>query len=85
MKKISKVIVYYQDGTFEELVSNTNPTPKTDWYPPSSPVYGPIVNPNPWAPQTPLNPNVITCKMADGSTHEIKLDGPITAYATNQT
>jgi hypothetical protein len=84
MKKISKVIVYYDDGTFQEI-NQTNPlAPNPIWNPPS-PVYGPIVNPNPWAPQTPLNPNVITCKMADGTTKEMKLDGPITAYATNQT
>jgi len=44
--------------------------------------YGPLptIPPtNPW-PNFP-NPYTVTCKLADGTTKEIKLDGPI--YATN--
>ena len=37
---------------------------------------------NPWPKYEPWNqPYTITCKMQDGSTQEIKLDGPIVAYS----
>lgn len=37
---------------------------------------------NPWPKYEPWNPPyTITCKMQDGSTQEIKLDGPIVAYS----
>jgi hypothetical protein len=35
---------------------------------------------NPWLPKNPWDPPyTITCKMADGSVQEMKLDGPIVA------
>lgn len=47
--------------------------------PPPPVFYGPINQPNQWPNFGP--PYTITCKMADGSTKEIKLDGPIVAYS----
>lgn len=40
--------------------------------------YGPVNPPNQW-PNPGQPPFTITCKMADGTTKEIKLDGPIQA------
>lgn len=77
MKKISKIIVYYDDGTFEECDMN-KPTQNT--FPPLGPIpgmpYQPIVQPTWYPPNT-----TITCKLEDGTTKEIKLGGPITAQA----
>lgn len=40
----------------------------------------PPTNPNPWLPKNPWEPPyTVTCKMADGSVQEIKLDSPIVA------
>lgn len=45
----------------------------TPYYPPTNPYpYAPV---DPWVP-----PYTITCKLADGTTKEIKLDSPIVAY-----
>ena len=46
MKKITKVIVYYDDGTFEEVMSNKNTLPVTPIIPQSP--YSP--NSPPWTP-----------------------------------
>ena len=78
MKKISKIIVYYDDGTFEECNMEKPYIPPFTGPIPGAP-YQPIPVQNPWYP-----PNTITCKMPDGTTKEINLDGPITAYATNE-
>lgn len=53
--------------------------------------YGPLPvqpvqpQPNPWLPKNPWEPPyTITCKMADGTTQEITLDGPIVAYSDSR-
>ena len=77
MKKISKIIVYYDDGTFEECNMEKPYIPPPTYVPP--PTYGPLpVQPPSWYP-----PNTITCKMPDGTTKEINLDSPIIAQ-TNE-
>jgi len=74
--KITKIIVYYEDGTFEECNMEQPYIPPT-YVPP--PTYGPLpVQPPSWYP-----PNIITCKMPDGTTKEINLDSPIIAH-TNE-
>lgn len=73
MKKISKIIVYYNDGTFEECDMNQKHVPPMFGPIPGMP-YQPIVQPD-WYPPN----HTITCKMSDGTIKEINLDGPILA------
>lgn len=85
MKKVVKIVTFYDDGTFTESTPSApyspmplNPAP----YNPSTP-YGPIPNTNPWVQPYPYYPPyTITCKTADGTIQEINLTSPIVAQTT---
>lgn len=74
MKKIVKIVTFYDDGTFTESTPSLSPPP----------TWQPVPNPYPW-PNYPYYPNpfIVTCKMEDGTTREIKLDSPIVAQSTS--
>jgi len=72
-KKIDKVIVYYEDGTYEEVKASFNDSP----YKP----YTPNVNPSPvspsWVPQYTRDthwPMPVTCT-SDGGTYKFTSTG----------
>ena len=74
MKKIVKIVTFYDDGTFTESTPSLSPPP----------TWQPVPNPYPW-PNYPYYPSpyIVTCKMEDGTTKEIKLDSPIVAQSTS--
>jgi hypothetical protein len=72
MKKVIKIVTFYDDGTFTESTPSLSPPP---------PTWQPVPNPYPW-PYYP-SPYIVTCKMEDGTTREIKLDSPIVAQSTS--
>lgn len=77
MKKVVKIVTFYDDGTFEEsrpYVGAPMPTPYP-YYPPTNPWPNPNPNVYPWTTYE------VTCKMADGSLQKMEV-GP--AYATCQ-
>lgn len=75
MKKIVKIVTFYDDGTFEESV----PSIPTPWTPPSMP-YQPTTPVNPYGPNYPWQPPyTIWCKTADGTVSEMTLTSPIVA------
>lgn len=79
MKKITKIITFYDDGTFSES------TPSRE-YSPLQPVFHPpqpIQPTNPWTqPYPSYPPYTIWCKTADGTMQEMTLTSPIVAQGT---
>jgi hypothetical protein len=81
MKKITKIVTFYDDGTFDEstpsLAPLNPPVPYTPWNP--SMPYQPNPTPvNPWTQPYPW-PNTVWCKTADGTITEMTLTSPIVA------
>lgn len=82
MRKVTKIVTFYDDGTFTES------TPSIGYTPPNTntPVFHPPYYPPTHAPATQpwphYPPYTITCKMEDGSTKTIET-GPI--YAQGNT
>jgi hypothetical protein len=88
MKKITKIITFYDDGTFDEatpsVVPVNPPVPNTPWNP--SMPYQPIQPKNPYGPTYPWEPPyTIWCKTADGTVQEMTLTSPIVAHTTGDT
>jgi hypothetical protein len=88
MKKITKIVTFYDDGTFTEstpAVEPVNPpVPNTHWNP--SMPYQPIQPKNPYGPTYPWEPPyTIWCKTADGTVQEMTLTSPIVAQTTGDT
>ena len=78
MKKVIKIVTFYDDGTFSESIPSPAYTPT---YPGiNNPIFHPPYYPptNHPIPAWPTNPNTITCKMEDGTRKEI-VTGPIMA------
>lgn len=78
-KQIKRIVLYYDDNTYTELEVKQEPAaPNPLVYPPG--VRSPIMSPPNW--QWPhVAPGTVTCKMADGTTQEIRLTSPIVAQA----
>ena len=72
MRKVTRIVTFYDDGTFTESVPSPAYMPT---YP--APYYPPTNHP---VPAWPTYPNTITCKMEDGSTKTIQT-GPIIAQS----
>jgi len=88
MKKITKIVTFYDDGTFDEstpsLTPVNPPVPYTPWNP--SMPYQPIQPKNPYGPTYPWEPPyTIWCKTADGTVQEMTLTSPIVAQTTGDT
>jgi hypothetical protein len=83
MKKITKIVTFYDDGTFTESTPSVDPMP-TPWNPPT--VVPPVFHPpqNPYQPTYPW-PNTVWCKTADGTVQEMTLTSPIVAQTTGDT
>lgn len=83
-RKITRIVMFYDDNTFTELAVRQEPAPYIPVpnplvYPPG--VRSPIMSPPNW--QWPhVAPGTVTCKMADGTTQEIRLTSPIVAQNT---
>ena len=95
MKKVTKIITFYDDGTFTESTPAVEPVnvpmPRPTWTPdhqpwnPSMP-YQPIQPKNPYGPTYPWEPPyTIWCKTADGTVQEMTLTSPIVAQNTGDT
>jgi hypothetical protein len=95
MKKVTKIVTFYDDGTFSEAVPVTEPvnvprqpptfTPDHQPWNPSMP-YQPIQPKNPYGPSYPWEPPyTIWCKTADGTVQEMTLTSPIVAQTTGDT
>lgn len=61
MKRITKIVTFYDDGTFTESVPSPGVMP-LPINPPFNPVYQPPTNP--WVQPAWPNPNNITCKVS---------------------
>ena len=66
MKQITKIVTFYNDGTFEES------TPSKQQYLPS---YPPMPVTNPWPITNPWPPYTVTCKLEDGSIKTFETGG----------
>ena len=84
MKKITKIVTFYDDGTFTEATPSLDiPTPWTPPAPNPSMPYQPIQPKNPYGPTYPWEPPyTIWCKTADGTVQEMTLTSPIVAQGT---
>lgn len=79
MKKIVKIVTFYDDGTFTE--STPSPYMPTTPYVPPAPYVPPPPYTGPYNPQWPsYPPYTIYCKTEDGTMQEMNV-GP--AFATN--
>ena len=78
MKKITKIVTFYDDGTFSES------TPSREYIPsaPSMPVFHPPQYPPTTQPWPSYPPYTIWCKTADGTMSEMTLTSPIVAQGT---
>lgn len=81
MRKIVKIVTFYDDGTFEESVPSI-PSPWTPPAPNPSMPYQPVTPVNPYGPYPWHPPYTIWCKTADGTVSEMTLTSPIVAQDT---
>jgi hypothetical protein len=75
MKKITKVIVYFDDGTFEEMKSQPSVVPHYTW-----PQYKPYVTPqvDPWSPPYVVTSGNTPLTLSNSNDNSVADGAPIT-------
>lgn len=64
-KKITKIVTFYDDGTFTEFTPSPGYTPSVPYQQPYQPYIAPYPWPNPW--YSPSGPNTIMCNTSNTS------------------